>query len=238
MSLTSINNQYLGLNGLAGGYSGYCGGAAGLYSDANTQTVKNNIENAYEISATSNSYANKSSVSSSSFTQQCQTIQYLLEQGRTDEAMTKYEQLYNDMAANPYYEGYGENEIKTLLQEQYMSATGSSLVNAIENNSGSSFTTSLSSSIPVLGLLTEGKSKDDFISEVTGTGASKASVAGSVAGTVAGAATSAGAGVLTSIAIGAARGKKTGKVGMIVGGIIGAATSLLTNLTNKSVKSN
>lgn len=232
MSLAALNSQYLGLNGLSG-YGGM--GATGLYNGANTEVVKDNIANAYDISATSNSYANKASVSSSSFAQQCQTISYLLQNGRGDEAMDKYNKLYEDMASNSYYEGYNENQIKTLLQEQYINATGTSIVNDIEGHGNSAFMSSLGNSMPGIGLLFESSSKDDFIAKATGTGTSNASKVESVLGSLSGAAVSGGVGALTGALIGA-KGKHS-KGGAIAGAIIGAASSIITSIAGKVIKS-
>ncbi len=188
MSLAALNSQYIGLNGLSGYGTGYYAGTTGLYSDAYVDNAKSSIQNGYEISATSNSYSNKSAVSSSSFAQQCQAIEYLLQNGRTDDAMKKYDSLYEDMASNAYYQGYTENEIKTLLQEKYLEATGTTVVNDISANSTSAFETGAQSSIPVVGLLFSNNSKDDFIAEATGTetsGWSKVKTGAGVAATAA-----------------------------------------------------
>lgn len=172
MSLAAINSQYAGLNGLAGyGTNAFMGayGTTGLYSDAYVENAKTSIQNGYEVNAMSNSYSNKASVSSSSFAQQCQTIGYLLQNGRTDDAMKQYNALYEDMAANPYYQGYTENEIKTLLQDKYMEATGTTIVNDISTKSTSAFNAGALSSVPIVGFLLNTNSKDDFIAQATGT---------------------------------------------------------------------
>ncbi len=192
MGLAAINNQYLNLNGICGGYGmGYAG--AGLYSESYTDNAKQCIENGYELSAVTNSYANKASVSSSSFAQQCQAIEFLLNQGRTDDAMAKYNDLYKDMASNSYYEGYNENEIKTLMQDKYLTATGTTIVNDIANNSSSSFAAGAKSSIPIVGALNSNNSSDDFVAEATGTKKSGWSTVKKGAGVVAGVGASAGA---------------------------------------------
>ena len=195
MSLAAINSQYSGLNGLAG-YGTY--GASGLYNGANKEVIKDNIADSYDLGATSTSYANKSAASSSSFTQQCQTIDYLLKEGRTDDAMAKYNELYNDMQSNPYYQNYTENEIKTLLQEKYISATGSSLVNDASQKGVSSFEAGFTSSLPGFGLICNRSSKDELIAEVTGTDISKGAKVATGVGITAGITTgAAAAGALT-----------------------------------------
>lgn len=199
MSLSTINSQYTGLNGLSGYSSSYYT-SSGLYSDAYVEDAKTSIANSYEISATSSSYSNKSSVSSSSFAQQCQAIEYLLQQGRTDDALSKYNELYDDMASNSYYEGYSENEIKTLLQEKYLDATGTTLVNDISDNASSSFTTGVANSIPILGLLYSENSDDTLIAEATGTTRSKTSIVEEGLGVVTGVGLSAAAGAGLTVA--------------------------------------
>ena len=243
MGLATINSQYTGLNGLSGYGSTYFMGG-GLYSDSYVENAKSNIANGYELSATSSSYSNKNSVSSSSFAQQCQAIEYLLQQGRTDDAMAKYKDLYDDMASNSYYEGYTENEIKTLLQEKYMTATGTTLVNDITTNSNSAFTSGLESSIPVLGLLFNENSSDDFVAEATGTEVSGWSNVKKGAGVVAGVGLSAAAGAGLEVGLSALKNLKnssiteaiskaaTGK-GKIVAACVAGGTALLTYIGSK-----
>lgn len=243
MGLATINSQYTGLNGLSGYGSTYFMGG-GLYSDSYVENAKSNIANGYELSATSSSYSNKNSVSSSSFAQQCQAIEYLLQQGRTDDAMAKYKDLYDDMASNSYYEGYTENEIKTLLQEKYMTATGTTLVNDITTNSNSAFTSGLESSIPVLGLLFNENSSDDFVAEATGTEVSGWSNVKKGAGVVAGVGLSAAAGAGIEVGLSALKNLKnssiteaiskaaTGK-GKIVAACVAGGAALLTYIGSK-----
>lgn len=243
MGLATINSQYTGLNGLSGYGSTYFMGG-GLYSDSYVENAKSNIANGYELSATSSSYSNKNSVSSSSFAQQCQAIEYLLQQGRTDDAMAKYKDLYDDMSSNSYYEGYTENEIKTLLQEKYMTATGTTLVNDITTNSNSAFTSGLESSIPVLGLLFNENSSDDFVAEATGTEVSGWSNVKKGAGVVAGVGLSAAAGAGLEVGLSALKNLKnssiteaiskaaTGK-GKIVAACVAGGAALLTYIGSK-----
>ena len=247
MGLATINSQYTGLNGLSGYGSTYFTGG-GLYSDSYVENAKSSIANGYELSATSSSYSNKSNVSSSSFAQQCQAIEYLLQQGRTDDAMAKYNDLYEDMASNSYYEGYTENEIKTLLQEKYMTATGTTIVNDITANSNSAFTSGLESSIPVLGLLFNQNSSDDFVAEATGTDVSGWSQVKKGAGVVAGIGLSAAAGAGLEIGVSTLKNIKnsgitkaisnaaTGK-GKIVAACVAGGAALLTFIGSKLFKS-
>lgn len=217
MSLATINSQYNGLNGLVGSYGGN-------YS-FNADAAKDNIIKFYDVNSTRNAYGNKHYVELKNYTEQCQTIHYLVQSGRTEEAMNKYNTLMSDMKNSSNYEGYSDNEIKTLLQEQYANATGKSLVADIEESSApSSFGSGFLKSIPIVGALSETTSKDDFIAEVTGTEKSK----GSKVADVAGKATGVLAGAGTGAAIGAVVG--FGVPGAIVGGIIGGAVSLFSSI--------
>lgn len=248
MGLATINSQYTGLNGLSGYGSTYFTGG-GLYSDSYVENAKSSIANGYELSATSSSYSNKNSVSSSSFAQQCQAIEYLLQQGRTDDAMAKYNDLYEDMASNSYYEGYTENEIKTLLQEKYMTATGTTIVNDITANSSSAFTSGLESSIPVLGVLFNQNSSDDFVAEATGTDVSGWSQVKKGAGLLTGVGLSAAAGAGLKVGVSALKNLKAGSTitdaiskastgkGKIVAACIAGGAALLTYLGGKLFKS-
>ncbi len=233
MGISTINSQYVGLNGLSG-YSTSFTGTSSLYSSSYVDDAKENIANSYEVSATSSSYSNKSSVSSSSYTQQCQAIQYLLEQGRTDDAMEKYNELYEDMASNTYYSAYSENELKTLLQSNYLTATGTTLVNDISSNSSSDFTTGLESSIPVLGLLFNDNSADDFIAEATGTDTSGWSKVKKALGVVTGTGLCAAVGAGVVAGINKAKGSTTSKV---IGAVIGGGAALLTYFGGKLINS-
>ena len=253
MSLAAINSQYNGLNGLAGYGTAYSTGAYSLYSDAYVDNAKDSIANGYEVSATSNSYANKESASSSSFAQQCQAIEYMLQRGRTDDAMAAYQDLYDDMASNSYYQGYTENEIKTLLQDAYLNATGTTIVNDISANSNSSFEAGMESAVPIIGLLQNTNSADDFIAEATNTPVSgwsqvkaaagvgttsalSAAVAAAGVGVVSGAKSGGLSGILTGLKNAFTGKGATGKVA-IAAGIVAAGAPILTyigsKLTNK-----
>jgi len=227
MSLSAINSQYLGLNGLStmGGFTG----ATGIANDGWADTVKNGVKNQYEISATTSSYNNKGTVSSSSFQQQCQTIKYLLEDGRTDDAMKKFNDLYQDMKTNEYYAGYSENEIKTLLQEKYMEATGATIISDIDTKAPSDFTSGFVNSIPLVGFLFPKNSGDEFIAEVTGTETSGFSKVKKGAGAVTATGLAAGAGALAASLM-----KKGSKAAKIAGAIIGGGAALLTFITGKA----
>lgn len=236
MSLAAINSQYIGLNGLSGALT-YNGGAYGLYSNANIENAKTGIANAYDLSATSNSYSNKASVSSSSFSQQCQAIEFLLQENRIDDAMEKYDSLYNDMASNSYYQGYTENEIKTLLQEKYIDATGTTLVKDISENPKSSFAAAFESSIPIVGMLYSNHSSDEFIAKATGTKVSELSKTQSALGVLTGTAASAGTSAAVYSLIKYAKKSGTGsKTGKILAACAGAAAALLTYFAGRTKK--
>lgn len=216
MSLATINSQYNGLNGLATGF----GGSYGFNADA----AKENIINFYDVNATRNAYGNKHTVELKNYTQQCQTIHYLVQSGRIDDATAQYKALLNEMKESANYEGYSENEVKTILQEQYANATGTSLVADIEQSSApSGFGSGFLKSIPIIGSLCETTSKEDLISEVTGVEKSKGDKVAEVAGKVTGVAAGAGigAGIGTIIAPG---------IGSVVGGVIGGAVSLISSI--------
>ncbi len=246
MSLAAINSQYNGLNGLAG-YGGVYGtGAYSMYSDSYVDNAKDSIANGYEVSATSNSYANKASVSSSSFAQQCQAIEYMLQKGRTDDAMAAYKDLYEDMASNSYYQGYTENEIKTLLQDAYLNATGTTIVNDISLNANSSFEAGMESAVPVIGLLQNNNSADDFIAEATDTPVSgwsqvKAGAGVATTSALSAAVATAGVGIIAGAKSGGLSGVLTGlknaftgkSKGAIVAGIVAAGASILTYVGSK-----
>ena len=164
-----------------------------------------------------------------------------------------YQDLYDDMASNSYYQGYTENEIKTLLQDAYLNATGTTIVNDISANSNSSFEAGMESAVPIIGLLQNTNSADDFIAEATNTPVSgwsqvkaaagvgttsalSAAVAAAGVGVVSGAKSGGLLGILTGLKNAFTGKGATGKVA-IAAGIVAAGASILTyigsKLTNK-----
>ena len=201
---------------------------SGLYNRANAEGIKDGIANSYDINAASRSYANKASVSSSNYAQQAQTIQYLLQNGRQDEASKKYNELLKEMSEDPYYQGYSQNELKTLLQEKYISSTGTSIVSDASANGKSAFVAGLNSSIPIAGPLLQLSSKDELVAKATGTSVSSDAKVASSLGTATGIAATTGIG----IGLGALKGHS------VAGGIIGGAVALGSTIINKIVKAN
>lgn len=230
MGLEAINSQYLGLNGLAGYGCNYAGGiyGGGLYGASNVGAIEQNIQNGYEVGACSSAYSNKANVSSANFAQQCQSIQYLLNSGSTDDAILQYDSLYRQMKENPYYQNYSTSEIKTLLQQKYMEATGTTIVNDIDTKVSGSFVTGLKNTVPVVGLMCQDVSKEDFISKATGTPKSDGATVKEILGVAAGTAASGGIGYAVSKGLRGGKGWK----GAVIGAVASVGTYLLGKLFN------
>lgn len=231
-------SSYSSLNGLGlitGGTSGYGYGGYYTASDAYTENAKKSISNNYDIQTTQQSYSNLQNTESMSFTMHCQVIQNMLQSGRSDDALLEFNNMVDEMANLSQYANYNEQQLKTLAQNQYKSATGSTLLGDISKYGNSSFTTGFTNSIPIIGLLFQSNSKNDLVSEVTGT---KKSTLGSVAkigGAAVGGAAFGTLAVATNTVRKAAKGnvlkdlasklgstKKAGKVALI-GAAVGAA---------------
>ena len=193
LGLTSYNSLN-GLGLITGATSGYGYGTYGGYglygglyaSDAYVENAKKSMENGYDLSTTRQSFTGKQSTESATFTEHCQTIQYMLQEGRSDDALFEFNNMVDEMEELGQYSGYTEQQIKTLAQNQYKSATGSTLLGDISKYADSSFGAGVKSAIPGLNFFTQANSKEDLISEVTGTKKSDFATASKVGGAVVG----------------------------------------------------
>ena len=149
-----------------------------------------------------------------------------MQNGRQDEANKKYSELLKEMTEDPYYQGYSTSELKTLLQEKYISSTGTSIVSDANAKGQSSFVAGLNSSIPLVGSLLQQSSKDELIANATGTSVSSSAKVSSAMGKLTGMAATVGAGA----GIGAIKGH--GVAGAVIGGAVAIGTAIL----NKIVK--
>ncbi len=253
MSLGLTNYNALNDLGLiTGATSGYgYGGYGGLYaSDAYVENAKKSMANSYDLSTTRQSFTGKQSTEAMTFTEHCQTIQYMLQEGRSDDALFEFNNMVNEMEELGQYEGYSEQQIKTIAQNQYKSATGSTLLGDISKYTDSAFGSGVKNAIPVVNFFTQTNSKEDLISEVTGTKKSDYATASKVGGALVGGVGTAAAGygafkLAKSVAgshpgvIGNALrtvGLSGGKVGLIAAaGVALAAVGLgIKSLFNKS----
>lgn len=204
--------DYSALNGIAGTYNGgysystptFTGSIYGSYYGTDVDTVKENLENNYEISSTYQAYTNKQNAQTLDWQTLCSNISSLLQQGRTDAAMEEYDKLINSMTNAGQYEGYSESQIKALARQIYAGSMGSDLLNDIDVNVSGSFVQGFKEGIPVIGtLFAQGNSKDDAIAKVTGieksAGASAAKAAGAI---TSGAGTGAVVGAVAAAALG------------------------------------
>ena len=232
VGFTGLTNytDYSALNGISGSYGGlgsnysvpffnsYSSGLYGYYYGMDVDDAKENLQNSYDLSTMQQSYGNKQNVQNLDWSQLCANISTLLQQGRTDDAIIEYKKLTESMSKAQQYEGYSESQIKALAQRLYAQTMGTTLTDAIDANTSSSFIQGLKAGVPILGtFFAQGNSKEDMISEVTGVNKSTGSVAAKAAGTLI-------SGIGTGAAAGAAIGLCGGPfaaVGAIGGAIIG-----------------
>ncbi len=183
LGLITGNTSGYGYGSTYGGYGLY----GGLYSsDEYVENAKKSMENGYDLRTTSQSFTGKQSTETMTFTEHCQTIQYMLQEGRSDDALFEFNNMVDEMTELGQYSGYTEQQIKTLAQNQYKSATGSTLLGDISKYADSSFGSGVKSAIPVVNFFTQSNSKEDLISEVTGTKKSDYATASKVGGAVVG----------------------------------------------------
>ena len=199
LGLTTGYNSLNGLGLITGTTSGYgCGmygGYGGYYaSDEYVENAKKSMENGYDISTTRQSFTGKQSTETMTFTEHCQTIQYMLQEGRSDDALFEFNNMVDEMEELGQYSGYTEQQIKTLAQNQYRNATGSTLLGDISKYADSSFEKKKKNAIPGVNFFTQTNSKEDLISEVTGTKKSDYATASKVGGALVGGVGTAAAG--------------------------------------------
>lgn len=225
LGLTTSYNSLNGLGlitGATSGYDygyGYGYGTYGLYSDEYVDNVKKSLENSYDINTTRQSFTGRQSTETMTFTEHCQTIQYMLQEGRSDDALFEFNNMVDEMAELGQYAGYTEQQIKTLAQNQYRNATGSTLIGDISRYSDSAFSSGVKNAIPGLNFFTQTNSKEDLISEITGTKKSDYATAAKVGGALVGGVGTAAVGYAGFKLIKHAAGSSSGS------GLIGRALS-------------
>ncbi len=162
---------YSSLNGLGlitGTTSGYGGGYyGGLSNSTYVENAKTSIANNYALRTTQQSYSNLQNAETASLNLECQTIKDLLQDGRSDDALTAFNDLVDEMSGLSQYQGYDESYIKTMIQTQYATACNSTLLGDIAKYSDSSFVSGLKSSNPLSIFLCQTSSKADLKAEVT-----------------------------------------------------------------------
>ena len=238
-SLTGVSGytDYSALNGIAGTYGGIynysvpmfnnCYGMYGYYYGMDVDEAKENLQNNYDLSTLQQSYNNKQSVQTLDWSQLCQNVSTLLQQGRTDDAIVEYNKLVKSMSEASQYEGYNESQIKALAQKIYAQTMGVSLTDDIDTYTSNSFVQGLKAGFPIIGtFFAQGNSKEDMLSEVTGVNKTPGATAAKTIG-------SAISGIGGGAAIGAALGlcggplaPLTSTAGAIIGGIVGGVASI------------
>jgi len=256
--LTTGNYSTYGNYGNYGSYGGsFYGYGGATLQDA--ESAKNSMQNSYSIYATQQGLNNKQQAEIMSYSQQSQNIATLIRGNRNDDAMKEYEKMVQNIKATPQYSTYSDAEIRAIAQAQYQNSTGTNLVNDITQNSSSSFTQGLKMGVPILGWFFESSnSKDDLVSQVTGTPKAASADASKVFGScLSSAAVGAGgygivkgigalkkSGVLSSAMSRLSPGvvsalnnlKGAGKVGAVIAGIagvIGIGTAIVKSATAK-----
>ncbi len=164
---------YSSLNGLGlitGGTSGYGGyGYYGGLSDSTyVENAKTSIANSYSLRTTQQSYSNLQSAENASLNLECQTIKDMLQDGRSDDAIAAFNDLVDNMSELSQYQGYDESYIRTMVQSQYATACGSTLLGDVSRYADSSFISGLKNSNPLSIFLCQSSSKADLKADITG----------------------------------------------------------------------
>lgn len=184
-------SSYSSLNGLGlitGGTSGYYGGYYGGFGNSQyAEYAKEAITNSYDVTTTQQSFNNMQSTQRNTLTANCQTIQDMLKEGRSDAALDTFNSMVDTLSQYGQYAGYSEEDIKNLIQQQYITATGgSTLLGDVSKYGDSSFTAGLKNSNPISIFLCQSNSKKDLKAEITSRPVSNSAIAGKVAGAAVG----------------------------------------------------
>ncbi len=167
MSLGYSSLNGLGLiTGTTSGYGGY-GYYGGLSNSAYVENAKNSIANSYSLRTAQQSYSNKQSTEANSINLKCQTIKDMLQDGRSDDAISAFNNLVQQVSDYGQYAGYSETDIKALLQNQYAAACNSTFLGDISKYADSSFVTGLKNSNPITMFLCQSNSKGDLKAQAT-----------------------------------------------------------------------
>lgn len=210
------SEDYFGLNS---GNTAY--GTADAYGSLNTYGGYGNygniwggstqiLQNQYDYNNTYNSYNNKYNSEQLSVQDQCAAIATVISNGQEDEVLSEFNELVATIQSQPQYAQCSEQELKAIARNLFQSVTGVSLTDAVNANCSSSFKTGLNMLNP---FDKDTTSKEDLISEISGTkkkeGAEIAETAGKVTA-VAAPAVGAGIGFAVGGPIGAAVGAGIG----------------------------
>lgn len=186
-SYSSLNGLGL-ITGTTSGYGnygtyGYCGGFG---SKEYTEYAKEAIENGYDVSTTRQTYSTLQSNESDLFTLKCQTIQNLLVNGRTDDAIDTFENLVDTMSTLGQYSSYTEEGLKAEALNLYRNATKTELLADVSKYADSSFMSGVKNSVPVLNFFAQTNDANDFEAVITGVKPSAGNTATKIAGAVIG----------------------------------------------------
>lgn len=163
---SSLNGLGL-ITGTTSGYGGY-GYYGGLSDSTYVDNAKTSIANSYALRTTQQSYSNLQNAEAASLNLECQTIKDMLQDGRSDDAIAAFNNLVDEMSELSQYATYDESYIRTLVQSQYATACGSTLLGDISRYSDSSFISGVKNSNPISIFLCQSSSKADLKADVTG----------------------------------------------------------------------
>ena len=204
-------------NRLYGGYS-YCG-TYGNYNEYQApsslvfDTIANNIATQYSSSI--------------------DTVRIYMEQGNIDEALSQYNEIFDDakQTAEQYGYTFNDRQISSIVEKAYTRETGTTLTGSIEKNTSNPFVTGLKNGVPVIGwFFGQSNSDADALAKLSGTNApAKATAAECVGGILSGAASGAAIGAGLGLC-GGPLAPLTSTAGAIGGAIIGAIGGLLRGL--------
>lgn len=163
---SSLNGLGL-ITGTTSGYGGY-GYYGGLADSTYVDNAKTSIANSYALRTTQQSYSSLQNAEAASLNLECQTIKDMLQDGRSDDAIAAFNNLVDEMSELSQYATYDESYIRTLVQSQYATACGSTLLGDISRYSDSSFISGVKNSNPISIFLCQSSSKADLKADVTG----------------------------------------------------------------------
>ena len=187
----------------------------------------NGYTSGYSSSYSGNRVASSSNLNriskdiASGYSQDLELIQEYIQQGNIDQAFSLYDDLLDDIKSTTSNYSYflTDSNVETILNNAYVNATGSTLLDAVDKSSASPFLSGLSQGIPIIGWFVNGDTKAEATSKLAGTNVNwKDKVAEYAGAAASGAATGAIIGNFIPIPC----------IGAGIGALVGAAVGCLS----------
>ncbi len=184
----------------------------------------NYITNSYNLRVLSSSYNIKDEAQAQAITQQCEAIAYTIKSGNEDAVMKEYDEFLALLKGQEKFDKCTEQELRAYANSIYTDLCGKSMSEEIEKGCSGSLSTAFKDSFLSIPFVGDDKhSKDDLISEITGTPKPRGADAEKALGYTAGVLSTAGVGAGVGFLVG-------GPVGAAIGAGVGAVVGILRSI--------